>query len=96
MAEGGIRKGIQRTERCFPIHSSKFSCCIGFINQKFIHPFDVWQSFGLQVNLAVFGHKVLGLMLVPEPSSPGGCWTCFPMGLQMSSAQMISQKNILS
>lgn len=101
IAEGGVRKGIQRTERGFPFHSSKFSWCIGFIHQIFIHPFDVWQSVGLQVNLAVFGHKVLRLVLVPpvplpKLSSPGGCWTCFPTGLQMSSAQLISQKNILS
>lgn len=61
----------------------------------------MWQSFGLQVDLAVFGHIVLVLILMPwvplpKPSSPGGCWTCFPTGLQMNSTQMISQKNILS
>lgn len=79
----------------------KYSYCIGFIHQKFIHHFDLWQSFGLQVALAAFGHVVFVSVLMPQvplpkPSSPGGCWTCFPMRPQMSSTQTISRKNILS
>lgn len=100
--EGGNLKDWNRLPYSYwSRENRKYSCCIGFIHQKFIHHFGLWQSFGLQVDLAVFGLVVLVSIWMPwvpllKPSSPGGCWTCFPMGLQMSCTQMISERNILS